>query len=67
MAPVPELVIVELRDQLREVAKLRLAIEALTSILSDNRDELIRARQTNEETNAGLRELVAHLRAQRAA
>lgn len=50
-------VILELRAELRKVAELRVSIDALTSILSDTRDDNGRARMVAEDTLEVLREL----------
>lgn len=57
MAVAVEHLVAELRAELRPIGQLRASIEALISIISDQRDELIRSRIVNEDLRDAVREL----------
>lgn len=52
----------ELRDDMRELAKLRTSIEALATIAGEERDALIRFTHALEDQTTVMRELVAAIR-----
>lgn len=55
----------ELRDDMKEIPRLRVAMEALTTIASEERDALIRFTHAIEAQTETMRELTAAIRSGR--